>query len=422
VSEFSSSFHIRTTSPTDTEWRLREAKLSGLVFGPKNGWLTFVPYRDTDGITGSHDDAGTANAIAATTGETVLYFQFAQDHGWSVAMVKPGQFLGLFSCAWDHEPIAVHDNLDRQVLEEIVHAPSLEQFLRETEPSVNKTPLAFGFAEAIGLPAYRWLSPRYIEKHTQHYVDAGARKIGRKPAPAPTTALPSPVKLELPKADLTAREALALLLPIMTWCRPPWTLRMVSGSSRQGWDFRYFNPVLRETVQSYLFPNGNAGCRSLGRAPAEISISKEEIAQRIAAMRSDPKFASMLDDPELAKAVKEIESGEAAPPMPTALPDQWLDSDKILAIADGLQPPDELGSISLIRSLSLECSRDPPARWRVRSMAENRNINKLDWTIEFDAQTGKLLREVLSRPGKGRESWIIRPWRERTEGGSWRDL
>jgi hypothetical protein len=225
VSEFSSSFHIRTTSPTDTEQRLREAKLSGLAFGPKNGWLTFVPYPNSDGMAGSHDDAGMANAIAATTRETVLHFGFAEDHGWSVAMVKPGQFLGMFSCEWDHEPIAVHDNLDRQALEGIVHPPSVERFLRETEPSVNEAPLAFGFAEAIGLPAYRWLSPRYVEKDTQHYVDAGAREIGRKPSPAPTTALPSPLKLELPRTDLTAREALALLVPIMTWCRPPWTLR-----------------------------------------------------------------------------------------------------------------------------------------------------------------------------------------------------
>ena len=68
VSEFSSSFHIRTTSPTDTEQRLGKAKLSGLVFGPKNDWLTFVPYPDADGITGSHDDASMANAVAATTG------------------------------------------------------------------------------------------------------------------------------------------------------------------------------------------------------------------------------------------------------------------------------------------------------------------------------------------------------------------
>ena len=217
MSEFSSSLHIRTTSPMDTEQRLRKAEFSGLVFGPKNGWLTFVPYPGSDGITGGDADAGMANAIAATTGETVLHFGFAEDHGWSVAMVKPGQFLGIFSCAWDHEPIAVHDNLDRQALEEIVHAPGVERFLRETEPSSgNNMPLAFGFADAIGLPAYRWLSPRYIEKDTQHYVDAGARKIGRKPAPAPTTALPSPVKLELPKTDLTAREALALLVPIMT--------------------------------------------------------------------------------------------------------------------------------------------------------------------------------------------------------------
>jgi hypothetical protein len=130
----------------------------------------------------------------------------------------------------------------------------------------------------------------------------------------------------------------------------------------------------------------------------------------------------VLDDPELTKAVKEIESGEAAPPIPIALPDQWLDSDKILALVDGVQPPEEVAAFSLVRFLSLDCREDPPARWTVRSMAENRDINKITWTIEFDAQTGRLLREVLIRPGKGRESWIMRPWRERIEGGSWRDI
>lgn len=44
MSEFSISFHIRVDDRTDVEALLLGAKLSGLVFGPANGWLTFVPY------------------------------------------------------------------------------------------------------------------------------------------------------------------------------------------------------------------------------------------------------------------------------------------------------------------------------------------------------------------------------------------
>lgn len=44
MSEFSISFHIRANDSDDVEARFLRAKLSGLVFGPANGWLTFVPY------------------------------------------------------------------------------------------------------------------------------------------------------------------------------------------------------------------------------------------------------------------------------------------------------------------------------------------------------------------------------------------
>jgi hypothetical protein len=42
MSEFSISFHIRFGD--GHEELLRAAKLSGVTFGPANGWLTFVPY------------------------------------------------------------------------------------------------------------------------------------------------------------------------------------------------------------------------------------------------------------------------------------------------------------------------------------------------------------------------------------------
>jgi hypothetical protein len=195
---------------------------------------------------------------------------------------------------------------------------------------------------------------------------------------------------------------------------------MVSGASRQGWDFTYYNAELRETVQGYLRPNGNAGFKSLGRAPEPIS--HEELARTLAGWRADPKFADL---------VKRTEAAMTAPPIPTALPDQWLDSDEVLTIAETIECPEELSKTSLIRHLALQCSRAPPARWHVTARYGtdaghaprwSATANPLQWTIELDAQTGKCLREVLSRPGKGQDSWIISPWRERIEDGPWRDI
>jgi hypothetical protein len=87
MSEFSCSFHIRTHNAAETEAALGRARMSGLVFGPANGWLTFVPYPRSEGLPDACDDHAVAIAIA--TGQTVLQFQFAEDHGWFVALVRP---------------------------------------------------------------------------------------------------------------------------------------------------------------------------------------------------------------------------------------------------------------------------------------------------------------------------------------------
>ena len=404
MSEFSRSFHIRTSSASKTERCLREAKMSGLLFGPANGWLTFVPYPHSEGLPDIRDAVGAASAIALATGETVLQYEYAGDHGWSFTLLNPNQSTATFACGWDQEPPSVYDNLDRSVLDGIVAASAIEPFLVASRAAEDGTPIAYGFAEKLGLPAYRWLSPGYVERDAQRFIKAGARKMGRKPA---TTELPPPRKLNLPKPGLTAREALTQLKPMLKWCRPPWTLRMVSGSSRQGWDFRYYNSELGETVQGYLFPNGNVSFKSLGR---ERSISDEEIARRRAALRADPRYADL---------VKKAEAATAGPPIRMALPDKWLDSDKVLAIAETVEAPEEVDNASLDWHLSLQCGR--PARWHIRARADS-NATTLAWTIELDAQTGKLLREVLSRGGAGRDSWIVRPWRERIEGGPWKDV
>jgi hypothetical protein len=166
---------------------------------------------------------------------------------------------------------------------------------------------------------------------------------------------------------------------MMDWCCPPWTLHLVSGSSLQGWDFGFHNADLQETVQGYLFPNGNAGFRSWGHDPV-----------------TEARCAT--------------------------LPAQWIDSDAVVKIVEKLEIPPELEGGALRRFLSLEWwRRERQARWDVMATSDDAS-NRISWTVELDAQTGEVLRETLSRPGQGRNSWIISPWRERIAGGPWRDM
>jgi hypothetical protein len=63
------------------------------------------------------------------TGETVLQYEYAGDHGWSFTLVKPNQSMATFACGWDQEPPSVFDNLDRSALDGIVAASAIEPFL-----------------------------------------------------------------------------------------------------------------------------------------------------------------------------------------------------------------------------------------------------------------------------------------------------
>jgi hypothetical protein len=46
MSEFSISYHIRMENPRDMQQRLRQSKIGGIVFGPADSWLSFVPYEN----------------------------------------------------------------------------------------------------------------------------------------------------------------------------------------------------------------------------------------------------------------------------------------------------------------------------------------------------------------------------------------
>lgn len=196
MSEFSSSFHIRTTDAALAERRLVAAKISGLAFGPANGWLTFVPYANSRGFD-ARDPVGAATALANATGSFVLQFTYAEDHVWLLALVRPGEPVSTFVSSWDPQPRIERDHLDLTVLDDIVPRSQIESFLVPGRNTPDGAPRAYGFAQALSLPAFRWLSPDLVEADTKHFLKNGERRVGRKRADK-RSKLPPPTRLAKP--------------------------------------------------------------------------------------------------------------------------------------------------------------------------------------------------------------------------------
>ena len=181
MSEFSISFHIRVDDRADVEALLLGAKLGGLVFGPANGWLTFVPYGGANPFEYVDGD-WFAESLCNVTGCRVLFYCYGEDHGWTFSLLRPDQPLVKFACWWDPSASVERDQFDPQALAPFVALDRLEPVLREFDAmaALHERP-AHRFAELLGLPAYEWLSPHLVQDDTPHFLAHGAREIGTKP-------------------------------------------------------------------------------------------------------------------------------------------------------------------------------------------------------------------------------------------------
>ncbi len=91
MSEHSESYHIWTEDAARTLQRLRMLRTAGLVFGPRNSWLTFVPYEHSAGYRNSFGHLGFARELSRGLDATVLYYLFSEDYGWSFGLYASGR-------------------------------------------------------------------------------------------------------------------------------------------------------------------------------------------------------------------------------------------------------------------------------------------------------------------------------------------
>jgi hypothetical protein len=385
MSEFSTSYHIRVGDSHDVQKQLRQAKLSGLVFGPAHGWLTFVPYANLANYRNA-EGASFAEHLARLTGLAILHYSYAEDHGWTFALARPEGPLVKFACWWEPHPTVERDQFDSGAFASIVPPDAVEPLLRafDQAEAMREQP-AYRFAELLGLPAYKWLSPELAQEQTQDLLDQAGRKLGTKPPSAATRLrLPPDRQLALSQPYLSAREVFDLIAPFMARFKPPWRLTMLSSygfllpDGRGIWQARWRYGDGGDTVQVVLTRDG----RLLFRA------------------ETTPSYVTHL----LMN--------------PVELPERWLDSTDIANIVAGLPVPNGFtwasGGTMTLRSFD-----DHPHLWECLISADRNCVEPFVlWTIYVDAVSGDVLAEQLSR----KVDYGIIPARLRLKKGAWVDL
>ncbi|WFU26010.1 hypothetical protein QA649_07315 [Bradyrhizobium sp. CB1717] len=384
MSEFSVSYHIRLGEGIDAQKLLRQAKAAGIVFGPANGWLTFVPYAGLAAYR-SAGEARFADHLAKLTGLPVLYYCYAEDHGWSFALADKERPLVQFACWWDPQPVVERDQFDPLALAPFVAMEALEPLLRpfNHEEAMGAQP-AYRFGELLGLPAYQWQSPDLAQNDTQDLLDRAGRKLGTKPAGAAARfQLPPNRKILFPDPAPTAREALNLITPFMARFKPPWSLTMVTtfGSAvpegRGIWQVWWRYGDSGDTVQAVLMNDGRLSFRA----------------------DSVPSYAT----DRMARAIH--------------LPEKWLDSPDITAIMADWPIPDGFDG-GRMGAMTLRSLNDHPHLWEILVAGNRGTIGSSSfWAVYVDAVSGEVLAEVHTRKVDDQESV-----RQRVRNGDWTDV
>jgi hypothetical protein len=386
MSEFSISYHIRAGDDGhDVQKLLRGGKFSGITFGPANGWLTFVPYANSAAYQKS-GLAGFADNLSRQTGRTVLHYCYAEDHGWTFALARADGARNQFACWWNPQSSVERDGFDPLALAPFIAPELLEPLLRplDSKAAAKEAP-AYRFAELLGLPAYRWLSPDIAQNDTQALIDQGGRKLGTKPqGTAARLEVPPPRRIALPHPYLTAREALDLISPFMGRYRPPWGLTMLSSygfirsDGRGVWQARWRYGGSGDMVQSALFDDGRLSFRA-DSAPSYTTGFLLQVMKR---------------------------------------PERWLDSTEIASTVARLPVPGGVDQPSL-GIMTLRSFEDHPHVWDLGLQSDPKsNAAFVSWKIHVDAVSGDVLSEQLCR----KDGYMIVPARQRRKGGNWEEL
>lgn len=388
MSEFSESYHIRTNDPADTKQRLRRARLAGIVFGPSNGWLTFIPYEDLKCFS---QGSSFAQQLSRVLGTVVLHYNYAEDYGWSFAVVQPDGSRDSFACWWEPEQAIERDQLDLRALTSFAPNEAIEPLLQQFDTATaSRQKPAYRFAQLLRLLAYEWLSPHLAQHHTADLLSQGGSKVGTKP---PTTAerlhLPPARALMVPRPDLSAREAFDIVRPFMSKFQSTWFLAGAFGegairhdgrlhAGAGAWHFTYRTGQGTDFIEAWLFFNGNLSFRG----------------------RTEPAVIA------------------AEMPRSTPVSNDWIDSTKVAEIIRREPILDGLGEDYSIL-LSFRSIAGTPLVWQATRLFDHRFGTSIH-RFAIDATSGAILFETFDRIERNKRIEARR--RTRSQDGDWEEV
>ena len=180
MSQFSASFHIRTTDQASLATRLRKAKFFGALFPPAPDWCAFVPF---------DEERVALEPLVKKTGHVVLHYAHAKDHGWQFSVAAPNGRTAAYSATWDADSGINVDSstLDLALLAELMPPEGDSVDLYTLLASTPQSPEVMAaipekFARALGLSNFEWMSPSYLVKDIRSgSTPANILLIGKPP-------------------------------------------------------------------------------------------------------------------------------------------------------------------------------------------------------------------------------------------------
>jgi len=156
MSEFSCSYHLKSESIDDCVSLIKRANVSGYIFPPKDGWVSFV--------TDEPDFEFSENLIGANEG-VLLNFSNAEDHGWSFEIYNGKEKVCQFMCDYIEGIKCTPKNgiENRNGLFNKNQAAMLDRlFAMDNNTPLDEWALASDFAVGMGLYFYDWVSYSYV--------------------------------------------------------------------------------------------------------------------------------------------------------------------------------------------------------------------------------------------------------------------
>jgi hypothetical protein len=161
MSEFSQSYHLRTTDKEEVVSLLKASGKHGFVFEPVNGWVTFVV---------ANSEFSVDEAVTEQTAGLLVHYVYAEDHGWELIIYNKNELVFDYKCLWEEELVIEADIFELDVIRELTlqqgnsaeDMESLFKFSDENELFAFEEHPAHQIADRLGIVHYAWVSPDYI--------------------------------------------------------------------------------------------------------------------------------------------------------------------------------------------------------------------------------------------------------------------